>query len=47
LRRRGTLGLLAGQFLTDFGRSVTLLFALVNLLGLLGIAAHLFGRRDR
>lgn len=47
LAATGTLGLLAGEFLTDFGRSVTLLFAVMNLLGLSGIAVRLFGRRNR
>jgi hypothetical protein len=46
LAAAGTLGLLAGEFLTDFGRGVTLLFAAMNLLGLCGIAVHLFGMRN-
>lgn len=46
LAATGTLGLLAGEFLANFSRSVTLLFAFLNLAGLCGIAAHLFRRMN-
>lgn len=40
----GTAGLIWGEFF-DIGRTATLLFAAVNLVGLIGIAPVLFGSK--
>ena len=43
----GTIGLLVNEFVTDWGRGVTITFACLNLLGLLGLAftAWTIGKR--
>jgi hypothetical protein len=41
----GTVGLVLNEFVLDWGRSVTLLFAAFNLVGLLGMATGLRGER--
>ena len=41
----GTLGLLANEFLLDWGRPATVVFALLNLAGLVGVGFALLARR--
>ena len=41
----GTVGLVLNEFVLDWGRSVTLLFAAFNLVGLVGMAMGLRGER--
>ncbi len=38
----GTLGLLANEFMFDWGRAATLLFAASNVIGLVGLGIGLF-----
>ena len=40
----GTAGLLANEFLTDLGSGITLLFAAVNVIGLIGVGIQLARR---
>jgi hypothetical protein len=42
----GTVGLVVGEFV-EVGRAFTLVFAAANLVGLVGVAAQLFGARPR
>ena len=41
----GTLGLLANEFLLDWGRSATVVFALLNVAGLVGVGFALLARK--
>ncbi len=40
----GTLGLLAAEFVFDWGRTVTLIFAASNVIGLVGLGFVFFSR---
>ena len=41
----GTIGLLANEFVFDWGRAATLVFAALNAVGLVGLGLTFFGRR--
>ena len=43
----GTLGLLINEFAFDWGRVATMVFAIVNLMGLAILAATYWGIRDK
>jgi len=41
----GTIGLLVNEFVTDWGRTTTLIFAIFNSIGLLILAIEYFGKK--
>ena len=41
----GTIGLLVNEFVTDYGRATTLVFAIFNCIGLAILAVTYFGKK--